>query len=112
MDIPVVVEQELVITAIVDDPEPCHVVEGIPGPPGSPGRQGDPGVSGTAASTVRFIQDGLLSEWVISHDFAFKPGVRVIDSAGDEVFGEVTYPEPGVVVVSFAAPFSGEAYLS
>ncbi|WP_168190847.1 hypothetical protein [Aquitalea aquatilis] len=35
MDMPVVVEKELVITAIVDDPAPCHVVEGIPGPPGA-----------------------------------------------------------------------------
>ena len=35
MDELVVVERQPVITAIVEDPAPCHVVEGIPGPPGS-----------------------------------------------------------------------------
>ena len=93
----------------------CDQVIIFPGAQGLPGAQGETGPagpSGNAAQTLHYIQDSPSDTWVISHDFTFKPGVRVVDSAGDEVFGDVRYPDEHTAIVSFAAPFSGEAYLS
>ena len=50
--------------------------------------------------------------WVITHSFDYKPDVTIIDSAGDMVFGDVTYPTPTTVNIAFSAAFSGEATLS
>jgi hypothetical protein len=51
--------------------------------------------------------------WEITHPLGFYPGgVQVLDSAGQEVVGLVTYPAVNVVRIEFSAPVSGVAYLS
>lgn len=53
------------------------------------------------------------AEWIINHHFTDKfPSVTVVDSAGTEVIGDVTYTGPSQVVLNFAAEFSGKAYLN
>lgn len=50
--------------------------------------------------------------WVINHDLGGKPSVTVVDSSSTTVYGEVNYVSDAQVVVSFSAPFAGEAYLT
>lgn len=51
-------------------------------------------------------------DWLISHSFPYRPDVRIIDSAGDQVFGNITYPSATQVRIQFSAPFSGSVDLS
>lgn len=50
--------------------------------------------------------------WTINHPLSFQPNVTVVDSAGDQVEGDVSYPSATQVVVRFSAAFAGSAYLS
>jgi hypothetical protein len=58
------------------------------------------------------IQGAPASVWVIDHDLGFHPNVTVEDSAGTTVEGDPTYPSDTRVVLTFATPFSGRAFLS
>ena len=40
------------------------------------------------------------------------PSVSVVDSANDEVIGEVTYIDTNSLTIKFTAAFSGKAYLN
>lgn len=62
--------------------------------------------------TYRYIQDIPAATWTIIHNLGFRPNVSVVDSAGTEVIGEVSYPDVNTVVIDFSAQFAGEAYLS
>lgn len=65
------------------------------------------------ARAFRHDQDTPAAVWTISHGLSFVPGgVRVFDSSGDRLVGDVAYPDDGTVTVSFTAPFAGQAYLS
>jgi len=109
----------------------AHV--GKPGVPGKPGGQGVPGVGlptgGTTGQLVakasndnydytflsvndigdkHVSQEFSVSDLVIvTHNLSKYPAVNVIDSAGDEVEGEVYYPSQSQVIVRFTNPFSG-----
>lgn len=50
--------------------------------------------------------------WTIPHNLGFYPGVTVIDSAGAQVIGDVSYPTINTAVVTFSAAMSGRAALS
>jgi hypothetical protein len=50
--------------------------------------------------------------WTIDHPLARKPSVIVLDSAGDEIEGDVAYISNDQVVLTFSAAFAGEAYLN
>jgi hypothetical protein len=50
--------------------------------------------------------------WTILHNLDFYPNVTVVDSAGTIVEGEISYTNRNQVVLTFAASFSGKAYLS
>ena len=50
--------------------------------------------------------------WTILYNLDFYPNVTVVDSAGTIVEGEITYTNRNQVVLTFAASFSGKAYLS
>lgn len=80
------------------------------GPAGPKGDQGDPGSGGDLNYT--HSQGAASAVWTINHSLGKYPSVTVIDSAGDEVEGTVTYPSTSQVVVTFTAAFSGTAYLN
>lgn len=74
---------------------------------------------GGAAQVVAYthVQGTPASTWTINHGLTFDPNVTVIDSAGNQVEGDVSFPAAGIVSVSFRssagpAAFSGKAYLS
>ena len=50
--------------------------------------------------------------WVIVHNLNKYPAVSVIDSAGNEVTGEVYYNDTNTVTVSFKGGFKGSATLN
>lgn len=50
--------------------------------------------------------------WVIAHGLGNFPSVTVLDSAGNTVFGEITYTDANTVTLTFSAAFTGTAYLN
>lgn len=52
-----------------------------------------------------------LQEWTITHNLNKVPNVKVIDSTGNQVYGDVKIENMNVVTVSFGGAFSGIAYL-
>lgn len=63
-------------------------------------------------SHLTFTQSVPSSTWVINHSLNKYPSVTIIDSAGSEVEGGVTYVSLSQVVVTFSAGFSGKAFLN
>jgi len=101
---------------VIADPETrlIEVIEpGPQGPKGNQGEKGEQGEQGPAGDLTREHQQNSAADvWTIDHDLGKRPSVTVIDSAGDEVEGAVSYPSLARVVVRFSAPFSGTAYLN
>lgn len=83
---------------------------GIQGPEGPQGPKGDAGDA--AALTYVHEQTTAASTWTVNHGKGFFLSVTVVDSAGTQVEGEVTYQDSSTIVIQFAAPFSGTVYLS
>jgi len=52
------------------------------------------------------------SSWVVTHNMNKYPSVTVIDSASNEVEGEVTYNSLNSVTITFSGSFSGTAYFN
>ena len=52
------------------------------------------------------------SSWVINHNMGKFPSVSVVDSAGNEVVGDVVYGDINTVIVNFSAPFQGRAFIN
>lgn len=50
--------------------------------------------------------------WTINHALGKYPSVTVVDSAGDEVEGNVNHVSVNQVVLTFSAAFSGRAFLN
>lgn len=88
--------------------------QGALGTQGVQGTKGDPGTVENIASFVsyEYTQGSASNSWTINHNLGFKPNVTVVDSAGNIVEGEITYTNSNSLTVSFAASFSGYAYLS
>ena len=57
-------------------------------------------------------QSSPASTWTITHNLNKYPSVSVVDSAYEEVIGEVEYLTPNTLEVRFTAPFSGQAYIN
>lgn len=71
--------------------------------------RGDQGLSGGDYQHSQLVADTI---WVINHPLHFQPNVTVLDSAGTQVFGDVSYPLPGRVVIEFSSAMGGSALLS
>lgn len=50
--------------------------------------------------------------WIIVHNLNKLPSVNVIDSAEEEVVGEITYDNINQLTIRFTAPFKGKATLN
>lgn len=50
--------------------------------------------------------------WTINHNMDKYPSVNIVDSANDEVTGEVKYNSLNQITITFTAAFSGKAYLN
>lgn len=102
------------------------------GPVGQKGEQGEPGLSayelwltqGNTGTIYDFFQTigGDLSyhhqqtlassQWMIPHPLNKFPSVSIVDTGGNLIVGEVSYPSKEYVIVTFSAEFSGDAYLN
>jgi hypothetical protein len=94
-------------TVVVGDaPDTVVVVEdsvevlsvGTQGPPGPPG------VSGDAHYEQAFTNQSTVT---VNHNLGKRPAVTVIDSAGDEVEGDVDHTSANALTVSFASATGG-----
>jgi hypothetical protein len=72
------------------------LLAGVPGPPGG---------------TVMVPINVATATWELPYDSDFPATVTTIDSAGEEIYGDVTYPSTGLVVVEFGAPTTGVGIL-
>ncbi len=52
------------------------------------------------------------TSWVITHNMNKYPSVNVVDTANDEVTGDVKYNSLNQITISFTAAFSGKAFLN
>jgi|APCry1669192806_1035432.scaffolds.fasta_scaffold00836_10 hypothetical protein len=59
-----------------------------------------------------FTQTTPASVWVINHNLGKFASVNIVDSANDEVIGEVHYNSINQITITFSAAFSGMAYLN
>jgi hypothetical protein len=66
----------------------------------------------TAKLGYVFTQSTPAAVWTINHDLGKYPSVSIVDSANDEVIGEVNYTSTSQVVITFSAAFSGKAFLN
>lgn len=50
--------------------------------------------------------------WTVNHNMNKYPSVNIVDSANDEVTGDVKYNSLNQITITFTAAFSGKAYLN
>lgn len=50
--------------------------------------------------------------WVVNHNMNKYPSVNIVDTANDEVTGDVKYNSLNQITITFSAAFSGKAYLN
>lgn len=80
--------------------QPAVIVVPTPGPPGPTGPPG----SGSAV----YVQGTAASTWTVNTSLGRKPySVMVNDSAGNEIYPDVTLPSTTQIVITFATPQTG-----
>ena len=52
------------------------------------------------------------STWEIHHNLGYNPNATCIDSAGNVIEGDISYPNENTIVIEFIGGSSGKAYLS
>lgn len=85
---------------------------GPEGPAGPAGATGPQGPAGTGSGSYVHSQNTASSVWTITHNLGFVPNIRIEDSAGSDVEGEVDVIDANTLQVTFSAAFGGTAYLS
>lgn len=78
---------------------------------GPKGDEGDPGPLGNDAHLVH-DQQTAAETWEITHNLGKYPAVTVIDSAGDQVEGDLQYLGLNTVRITFGAAFAGRAFFN
>lgn len=120
-DFRIVIEEEVPSQVVFEDGEMQVVVEedaftiidvAEQGPEGPQGNPGPPGPRGEDGGHYLHPQAEPSAQWIIPHNLGFKPNVTVLDSAGTEVEGSVSYPDDNTVIITFSSAFSGQATLS
>lgn len=72
--------------------------------PANPVISASPGLGGDLNYTADFTNQ---TSYTVNHNLGKYPAVTVIDSAGDEVIGDVEYLDLNTLRVVFSAPLSG-----
>jgi hypothetical protein len=88
-------------------------LQGVPGPAGPAGPQGPVGPQGPGALIqAEFAFAVPAATWQATHSLPIsKPEVLCLDSSGEEILGDVTYPTPTSVRVDWAFPLAGTLVL-
>lgn len=93
------------ITAVIQQPAPIVAALSV-----GQGPAGPIGPAGTADKHYQHNQSTASATWSIAHMLGKVPSITIIDSAGDEVEGNIIVVDPDHITLSFSAPFSGVAY--
>lgn len=106
------------VTTTTPGPEGPPGVQGPAGPAGPAGATGATGPAGPAGAdgkshaTYTFQQQVASNVWVVLHNLDCFPAVQVVDSAGNEVIGDIDYINNNQLVLNFTSAFAGVAYLN
>jgi hypothetical protein len=86
---------------------------GPQGPQGDPGPQGPQGPAGSGGD-LQLVWNQMIpaDTWEIEHNLNKYPSVTVIDSAGTQVEGDVTYIDTNNLTINFSSAFAGKASLN
>lgn len=83
------------------------------------GASSDPNAAATQAyvdaradKTYIHYQSSPSSTWTVAHNLGKMPSVMVVDTADTVFVGDVAYTDNNNLVITFASPFSGKAYLN
>lgn len=92
-------------------------LQGTPGPIGPTGPQGPAGPVGPPGTgVVQQIEYAFAipaATWQATHAMEIaRPDVLCLDTSGEEVFGDVTYPTPTTVRIEWAFPLAGTLILT
>lgn len=79
---------------------------------GPAGPRGVDGVNGVGDLHYLHQQNVASAVWTITHNLGKYPAVTVIDSAGSQCEGTVTYLNENALTLTFGAGFAGTAYLN
>ena len=77
----------------------------------SPGPQGPAGAFTPADIAYTHTQAISSAVWTINHNLGFRPVGIVLDSAGTQCEGTISYPTVNQMVITFTSAFTGNAYL-
>lgn len=86
---------------------------GSTGPAGPTGAVGPTGLTGPSGDlSFQYAQGPASATWMVTHNLGKFPSVTVVDSAGEEVEGDVQYLDNNSLRLVFSAAFTGNAYLN
>lgn len=77
----------------------------------SPGPQGPAGAFSPSDIAYTHTQATASAVWTINHNLNFRPVCVVLDSAGTQCEGTISYPTVNQMVLTFTSAFTGNAYL-
>lgn len=69
-------------------------------------------VDSKADKNFIFYQSSAASTWNVNHNMGKMPAVVVVDSGDTTIIGDITYIDTNNIVLTFAFPFAGKAYLN
>lgn len=75
-------------------------------------RQNAPAISDFRKYAHMHTQTLASATWTVAHNLGKNPSVSIVDSAEEEVIGEVQHIDMNNLVIRFSAAFSGKAYLN
>lgn len=76
--------------------------------------QQDGGTVSITWADTNYVHDQQVaaSSWVINHNLGKFASIHIVDTAGDEIIGEVTYNTINQITVTFTSQVSGKAYIN
>ena len=92
-------------------------IQGSTGPQGETGATGAQGPQGAKGDTLfsysyAFEQQVESTSWSINHNLTYRPAVTIQDYGKNTIEGDLDHITTNTVVVNFALPIAGYAYLS
>lgn len=66
----------------------------------------------TAHDNFVFTQSSAASVWTINHNMGKYPSVTIVDTANDEVEGQVNHVSNTQLTITFSAPVAGKAFMN
>ena len=77
----------------------------------APGPQGPAGAFTPSNIAYTHTQAVSSATWTINHGLGFNPVAVVLDSAGTQCEGSISYPTTNQIVITFTGAFTGVAYI-